>query len=395
VQGKSGGAEYPNPYNPRMTIYLLVALAFCVHLGFAGSRLAVPLFAVDQGASPFLVGTLMALYAAFPAVLALPAGRIADRLGFQAPLLVGTIGVAAALLLPFFRPQIGTLYATAALIGIAFMALQLATQTLAGAIAKPSERARNFSLLSIGFAAANFSGPLLTGFLIDRIGYAYTFGTLALPLVPAIVIALFGSRWIPPASSRSEGARSGLFDLLRIKPLRDTLIASGIVSGAWDVYQFFMPIYGRAQELSATAIGIVMSAFGISIILVRLLLPLATRRFGEAQLLVAAMFVACFAFALFPMFSSALALALVSFLLGIGCGCGQPLSMTMVFNASPKGRVGEATGMRITVNQITHVLVPLLFGAVGSVAGYAVVFYSNAGFLAAGGYLSLRSLARR
>jgi hypothetical protein len=69
--------------------------------------------------------------------------------------------------------------------------------------------------------------------------------------------------------------------------------------------------------------------------------------------------------------------------------------MTLVFNASPKGRVGEATGMRITVNQITHVAVPLLFGAVGSVAGFAVVFYSNAGFLAAGGYLSLRSLGRR
>jgi len=379
-----------------MTIYLLVALAFCVHLGFAGSRLAVPLFAVDEGASPFLVGTLMALYAAFPAVLAIPAGRIADRLGFKLPLVIGTAGVGVALLLPFLRPQMSTLYATAMVIGIAFMALQLATQTLAGAIAKPSERARNFSLLSIGFAAANFSGPLLTGFLIDRIGYGYTFGALAVPLLPAVAIAALGSRWIPPLAARSEDAtRPGFFDLLRIKTLRDTLIASGIVSGAWDVYQFFMPVYGRAQQLSATAIGVVMSAFGISIILVRLVLPFATRRASEAHLLVGAMFVACFAFGLFPFFSNAFALAAVSFLLGIGCGCGQPLSMTMVFNATPKGRVGEATGMRITVNQITHVAVPLLFGAVGSVAGFAAVFYSNAGFLAAGGYLSLRSLGRR
>ena len=61
-----------------------------------------------------------------------------------------------------------------------------------------------------------------------------------------------------------------MFDLLKIKPLRDTLIASGIVSAAWDVYQFFMPIYGRSLGLSATAIGAIMSAFAISIILVRL-----------------------------------------------------------------------------------------------------------------------------
>ena len=66
--------------------------------------------------------------------------------------------------------------------------------------------------------------------------------------------------------------------------------------------------------------------------------------------------------------------------------------MTMLFNASPKGRAGEATGMRITVNQIGHVVVPLMFGAVGSVAGFAAVFFTNGGFLVLGGYLSRRAL---
>jgi MFS family permease len=177
-------------------------------------------------------------------------------------------------------------------------------------------------------------------------------------------------------------------ELLRIKTLRETLIASGIISSAWDVYQFFMPIYGHAQGLSATAIGSVMSAFAVSIILVRIGLPLLLRRMGEAQTLTCAMFVAGAAFALFPLFQTAWPLAAVSFLLGIGCGVGQPLSLTMVFNASPKGRAGEAAGMRITVNQGTHFVVPLLFGALGSAAGYAVVFLVNAGCLALGGWIS-------
>jgi MFS family permease len=124
-------------------------------------------------------------------------------------------------------------------------------------------------------------------------------------------------------------------------------------------------------------------------------LPFVLRRTGEVQLLTYAMFVAAASFCLFPLLSGAWALAAASFLLGIGCGCGQPLSMTLVFNTSPKGRAGEATGMRITVNQITHVAVPLLFGALGTTGGFAAVFYSNAGFLAAGGYLSLRAYARR
>lgn len=378
-----------------MTIYIIILLAFLTHVGFAGSRLAVPLFAIDQGATPFVVGSVMALYAALPTLLALPAGRLTDRLGFKIPLLFGTGGVFVALMLPFVWPSLATLYFTASLIGLAFMALQLGTQTLAGAIAESSERARNFSLLSLGFALANFTGPLLTGFLIDQVGYAWTFCAIALPLIPAVIISALGSRWIPNVHAKSEAVRGGMFDLLKIKALRDTLIASGIVSAAWDVYQFFLPIYGRSLGLSATSIGVVMSAFAVAIILVRLLLPLAVRRTGEVELMSYAMFVAAASFCLFPVFESAWTLAAASFLLGVGCGCGQPLSMTLVFNASPKERAAEATGLRITANQITHVVIPLLFGAVGSVAGFATVFLTNAGGLVVGGYMSLRNRARR
>jgi MFS family permease len=378
-----------------VTVYLVVLLAFLTHVGFAGSRLAVPLFAVDQAATPFVVGTVVALYAAFPVVLALPAGRMTDRLGFKWPLLFGTGGVFVALMLPAVFPSMVTLYFTASLIGLAFMALQLATQTLTGAAGGPADRARNFGLLSLGFALANFGGPLLTGFLIDQVGYAWTFAAIATPLVPAIVISAFGSRWIPKVQTRTEAVRGGMFDLLKIKPLRDTLIASGIVSGAWDVYQFFMPLYGRSLDLSATAIGAIMSAFAVSIILVRLVLPIVLRVTGELQLLTYAMFVAAAAFCIFPLVEGAWALAAASFLLGVGCGVGQPLSMTLVFNASPKARAAEATGMRITVNQVTHLVVPLLFGAVGSIAGYAVVFLTNAAGLVIGGYTSLRNNAKR
>jgi len=376
--------------NSVLTIYFVVLLAFLAHVGFAGSRLAVPLFAIDQGATPFVTGTIVALYAALPAVLALPAGRMTDRLGFQGPMLFGTSGVFIALLLPFIWPSMVTLYFSAALLGLSFMVLQIATQTLAGAVAGTSQRARNFSLLSIGYASANLTGPLLAGILIDHAGHRYTFLALSIPLVGAMILTGFGKRWIPDVHTKSGAVRGGTFELLKIKALRNTLIASGIVSSAWDVYQFFMPIYGRAQGLSATAIGLVLSAFAVAIIGVRVLIPFAVKRIGEAQLLTYAMFVACTAFCLFPLFQHPWALAAVSFLLGIGCGCGQPLSMTMVYNASPPGRAGEASGMRIMVNQGAHFAIPLMFGALGSVAGYAAVFFTNASFLMVGGYFSHR-----
>ena len=382
-------------FSTLVTLYLLILMAIFTHIGFAGSRLAVPLFAVDQGAGPFVVGTIVALYAALPAVLALPMGRMADRIGYKLPLLFGASGIFVSLILPWLWPSMTTLYFVASLIGMSFMTFQLSIQTLVGAIAGPEARARNFSLLSLGYASANLSGPLIAGVLIDNAGYARTFAALALPLIPAIVLAATSSRWIPNVHTKSAAVKSGLFDLLRIKGLRNTLIASGIVSSAWDVYQFFMPIYGRSLGMSATAIGSVLSAFAIAIIVVRAVLPFFVRRLGETQTLTYAMFVSCAAFCLFPLFSSAWPLAAVSFLLGVGAGVGQPLSMTLVFNASPKGREGEAAGMRITVNQVAHFVIPLFFGAVGSAAGYAAVFLTNASFLAAGGYISKRYLGKR
>ena len=49
--------------------------------------------------------------------------------------------------------------------------------------------------------------------------------------------------------------------------------------------------------------------------------------------------------------------------------------------------------MRITVNNATHFLIPLLFGALGSAAGFASVFLANAGCLAIGGIVTQRNHA--
>ena len=78
-------------------------------------------------------------------------------------------------------------------------------------------------------------------------------------------------------------------------------------------------------------------------------------------------------------------LALVSFMFGLGMGCGQPITMMMTFSNSAEGRSGEALGLRITVNHLTSVIVPVVFGAIGSAFGIFPVFWGNALMLASGG----------
>jgi hypothetical protein len=44
--------------------------------------------------------------------------------------------------------------------------------------------------------------------------------------------------------------------------------------------------------------------------------------------------------------------------------------------------------MRVTINQFTHIVVPILFGTIGSALGVAPVFVVNALILAGGGLLN-------
>ena len=48
--------------------------------------------------------------------------------------------------------------------------------------------------------------------------------------------------------------------------------------------------------------------------------------------------------------------------------------------------------MRLTVNKITQISIPLVFGGIGAVFGLAPVFWANAAFLLAGGVVSVKDL---
>ena len=80
-------------------------------------------------------------------------------------------------------------------------------------------------------------------------------------------------------------------------------------------------------------------------------------------------------------------LAAVAFLLGLGVGCGQPMSMSLIYALAPAGRAAECAGLRVTVNNFMHLLIPLLFGSLGTAFGYTPVFVSNSGMLVAAGVI--------
>jgi MFS family permease len=123
---------------------------------------------------------------------------------------------------------------------------------------------------------------------------------------------------------------------------------------------------------------------------VRLVMPELARRFTETGVLTGSLFIAAATYAVFPVLSGIPMLVATAFLLGLGLGSAQPLTIMMTYHHAPAGRSGEALGMRLTVNKITQIAIPVVFGGIGAVFGLAPVFWANAAFLLAGGILSVR-----
>jgi MFS family permease len=75
-------------------------------------------------------------------------------------------------------------------------------------------------------------------------------------------------------------------------------------------------------------------------------------------------------------------------------GCGQPIITMLMYSYSPKGRSGEALGLRMTFIHLTKLIGPVAFGAIGSALGLAAMFVINAAVMAGGGILSRPKTAR-
>src|SRR5437867_3638755 len=289
-----------------MTVYLVVLLSVLNSIGQRGSKVAVSLYALELGGGSFTVGLLAAMFAAFPLLLAVHAGRISDRAGVRYPILLGTATMACGLALPALAGGLPALFLCPALIGLGHIFFHVSIHNLVGSLGAAEDRTRNFATFALGGSIAAFAGPSLAGFGIEIAGYRATFAMLA---------------------------------------------------------------------------GFIVRAF----------MHRLAKRFTEAGVLSGSLLLAALAYVAVPALTEGALLAFAAFALGLALGSAQPLTIILTYNHAPKGRSGEALGMRLMANKVTQIAVPLVFGGLGAL-GAAPVFLSTGVFLLAGGVLSLREL---
>ncbi|MEP7302568.1 MAG: MFS transporter [Caldimonas sp.] len=377
------------------SLLALIGGQIALHSCMAGIRMAAPLAALREGHAAWAVGVLLGLFAAAPVVLALRAGRLADRHGYHLPIYVAVGLTVAGGLCAALSAALGSfgflaLCAAAVLTGAGANFGLIAIQRTAGRTAHDvTELKRVFSWLGLAPALSNVVGPVLAGALIDLSGFRLAFVVLAvLPLA-----SLAWARLVPVEARDPKApapARRNSWNLLGEPGFGRLMLVNWLLSSSWDVHTFLVPILGHERGFSASAIGLVLGVFATAVAAVRLAIPAIAHRLREAQVLVAAMLMAGLVFAAYPFALTPWVMGACAVALGLALGAVQPMIMTTLHQITPHERHGEAIGLRSMVINFSSAVMPLAFGLAGATLGASALFWVMGGLVATGSIAARR-----
>jgi predicted MFS family arabinose efflux permease len=246
-------------------------------------------------------------------------------------------------------------------------------------------------MLALGISTSTIAGPVIAGVLVDMTGNASTF--LVLAMLPLLALALLWPERQKAAAVPAlptPVAKRRMVDLFRHAPLRAVFTASALLSMGWDLFTFMMPMHGARVGLSASAIGLIMGAFGTGTFVVRLFMPALVRMFPTWRVLAGALALAGIVYVLLPLFDVVPVLLVLAFVLGLGLGSALPMIKTALQQTSPPGRSGEAIGVRTMLVNASQTVLPVSFGAIGSAGGTGFVFWALAAMLGCGVVFAVR-----
>ncbi|MFD5557571.1 MDR family MFS transporter [Streptomyces sp. NPDC127068] len=183
----------------------VVGLSFLVSLIFMQSTVGLPIAMGDAGLSPAEFGLAMSVNGVLIVVLQIPVTRFIEHRDPRMLLIVSSLVVGFGFGLTAFAGSVAVLALTICVWTLAEI-VNAPTQTgLVVRLSPPHGRGRYQGMYTLSWAVASLIAPLMSGFVIDRFGADWLWGSCAV----LGVIAAFGygalMRGLPPAQGPSAG----------------------------------------------------------------------------------------------------------------------------------------------------------------------------------------------
>lgn len=351
------------------TIQLLVLLSY--------SSLAVltllPLFFEHLGGSPRQIGFLVGIFS-FASFLSRPfGGWLLSRTNPKKVMMAGLFIVLIAVTLHLLVRRLDWFIIFLRIFhGIGFSLLIIAALLIAVLVAREDLRTYAIGVVSTGFLLPLLVVPALGEEIIKRYGFFFFFLAAIFFAAIPVIFAFFLKFRLPREGADDKLAGAGFFRLLRQKRIFFIFLLAFLFEVALSASFSFVPLL--AHEGAPMRAGYFYTSLGLTAVLLRLFGGRWLKFWGNANLLLPALYCLCAGSVLVYISRSSGMLAFSGFVWGVGTGVLYPhLSALSVKGIGPKDR-GRALSLFAASVDLGFALGPIIFGWLSQELGVREAF---------------------
>ena len=341
--------------------------------------------ALELGATTGQIGLLAASYGMLSFLVAVPAGRWADRFGESRFMIAGAVLMGGMSIVLFAAGSLLVLALSQAVLGAAHIIGLVALQKMVAGGGDPSEREGRFGYFSVFASVGQVVGPSMGGFIAGSAGGSVRMVFLACAGILAVgAVNAVGLHLRPPpdmvrpdlGGAEPDGLFRSMAKVLSVRSMPQAMAASITALVAIDLLVAYLPAYGEYHGIPVATVGILLSIRAGASILSRISMVRIITYFGRKEVFIASLLGPAAAIVLMPFFPNVIVLGVLMTVVGFGLGFGQPMSISFVAAAAPPEVRGMALGVRLSGNRVGQVILPALVGTVGGASGIGAVFFA-------------------
>ena len=381
------------------------AVAFFTGSPFIMLSVIMPLWALELGSSPFVIGLIISSRQILVITMAVHSGALLDRFGPRIVILVmGCIGAFTMAFFPIF-PFLAVIIVLQMISGFAETTTWIGAQTLVGRLlgGRSVYAGRMTAVARVG----GFIGPWVTGLTWQYLDSDFAFwfvawwvfmGGITAVMLPKSEIAASPS----PAAHLPEPAKDSVaqapvpqgppprprrsvlpsfsdygttFRLLLLPAVALVITVTFMRQTGSGIQSSFYGVWLKEIGFEAGAIGLLLGIANAASAVAALTIGPLTRRTSEHRLLIAATMLSIAAIAVTPLLGGFGLLAVAIALRGVGQGLNFPLMLALASRAVGQHLQGRVVALRITFNRLGGAIVPLAMGILVEFVGLEYAFY--------------------
>ena len=367
-----------------LTIFMIV---FVDLLGFSLILPLLPYYAEQYGATPTIVGLLVAAYAAAQLIGAPLLGRLSDRIGRRPVLLLSVIGTGIGFLLLGFADPIGRFLAdmiapqavSGFVLGVLFFSRILdgltggnitVAQAYITDITDDQNRAKGLGLIGAAFGLGFIIGPAVGGAL-SKWGYslpAFVAAGVSFLNILMIIFLLPESLSVERRSDASGQSRppftmNALLQALKRPKVGPLLQVRFFFALAFAIFQTIFALYAQAIGLSSQTTGILLAYVGVLAVVTQAgLIGFLTRRFRENTLMITGLWIMAGALLAWAFATQLWFLVVLILPLAIAGGVSNTIIQSTTTKTVTREEVGGILGITASLEAVTRIIAPIAGG---------------------------------